>query len=791
MNTVRQLVREVHRRSLWQVLGIFLAASWGVLQVVEVLTETAGLPDWTPTMALVLLLLGLPMCVATAFMQEGMPGGAKEDEADGSEPSGASPQRGSGAARAESPVNLAPGTGSLDLPSQRPSAGTRLFTWRNALLGGLGAFTLLGVSIFAYFVMWSTGIGPMGSLAAQGVFEDREPVVLADFATTTGDPGIGRLVTEALRVDLVESSALSVVPESYLADAKRRMDLPADAPVTPEVGREIAVRDGINALITGEVGALGGGFVLTASLLEARSGDVLAAFRETAATEVDILASIDKLSERIREKAGESLRVIRRGESLEEVTTSSLEALEAYSEAVALHARGREQEAIALLEAALELDPDFGMAWRKLGVVLRNSSGDPNRADQAVRRAFELRDRMTETERWLAEAFYFTYAEVDEQRALQAYERVLATNPDEPTALNNLAIGLPTTAIARSIELLERAVDGPGATFVAYQNLVLSYWSTGRLEEANALAERLTTRFPDNPVAYDRRADLLTMQGRFAEAHEARVAASEVGEISAGRRAFTAMQLASEDFALGHLAEARGHIDDAIRLAEAGDQPSWAIEALTQWAYGMAILGDRPATVEALLARVFGLAEMGRLSTDGWADANVVATTALAGDARSARARLAEYEVVFPPSARDRARRNGHALMEWAVGYASGDWSRSLEGIDEVQSDLACEIRYCWGWWERGRTLEAAGRLAEAKDAYLRSASEIAMTETRWFPLYLPDTLERLARVSAQLGDTATARDADRRLVELWADADAELLPRRAAAEARLAALGG
>lgn len=780
MKSFKHLVREIHRRSVWQVLGVFLAASWGVLQVVEVLTESAGLPDWTPTMALVLLMLGLPVCLATAFVQ----GSSPEEGASGLPASGA--DAGAGRPAASPAADVA----SQELLSQGPTARVRLFTWRNALLGGLGAFTLLGLSIFAYFVMWSMGIGPVGSLEAQGVFEGREPIVLSDFTTPTGDPGLARLVTETLRVDLVESSALSVLPETYVADAKRRMGLPADAPITPEVGREVAVREGIKAIIQGEVGALGGGYVLTASLVEAASGDALAAFRETAGSEADILPAIDKLSERIRQKAGESLRVIRSGESLASVTTSSLAALQAYTEAVALHSSGREQEAIALLESALELDPDFGMAWRKLAVVLRNSASDPARADHAVRRAFELRDRMTETERWLSEAYYFSFAEPDDQRALQAYERVLDSNPDEPTALNNLAIALPPTAAARSIQLLERAVDGPGATFVAHQNLVSRYWSAGRGEEAGAAAERLIARFPDNPVASYRQADLLTMQGRFREAHDTRLAANARGEISEGRRANTMMQLASEDFALGRLAEARGHVDEVIRIAEASGQSSWTVDALMTWAYGLSILGNRRTSVEATVDRVFDLSRMGRLSTDGWADANAVATSALAGDAARAQALLAEYEQVFPPTARSGERRIGHAFMEWAVGYATGDWERSLEAIDRVQDAVGCDYQLCWGWHERGRTLEAAGRLEEAKDAYLRSATDVAMTETRWFPIYLPDALERLARVAEQTGDTAAARDANRRLVELWGDADAELVPRREEASARLAGLG-
>lgn len=153
MNSLKNLIHEAHRRSLWQVLGVFLMASWGVLQVIEVLTETAGLPDWTPSMALVILLVGLPICLATAFVQEGMPG---RDEAPSS---GSDGNQNEDASTAAAPVNLAAGTGSLDRPSTRPSGTRRFLTWRNAVLGGIGGFALLGFSLITYFIMWETGIG--------------------------------------------------------------------------------------------------------------------------------------------------------------------------------------------------------------------------------------------------------------------------------------------------------------------------------------------------------------------------------------------------------------------------------------------------------------------------------------------------------------------------------------------------------------------------------------------------------------------------------------------------------
>lgn len=199
MSGIQKLVREIHRRSLWQVLGIFLAGSWGVLQVVEVLTETAGLPDWTPTFALVLLLIGLPVVMATAFVQEGMPGQDGE-------------------------------VGDVQAP--------------NAVEGGDGP---------------ASDSAPGGAGSASGV---PEPANLADFRDAT-DGNLGDVVTEALRVDLQESPVLELLPPTYVQDAMGRMGRAEDAPFTAEVARELAVRDGFKAVVQGEVAGVGSGYLLT------------------------------------------------------------------------------------------------------------------------------------------------------------------------------------------------------------------------------------------------------------------------------------------------------------------------------------------------------------------------------------------------------------------------------------------------------------------------------------------------------------------------------------------------
>jgi hypothetical protein len=168
---MKKVVHEIHRRSLWQMLGIYLAGSWIALQVVEQLTEAAGLPEWVRPFSLVLLLLGFPIVMATAFIQQGMTGKQAE-------PPGQSVA--DGQSRADE--------GDLEPPPAREQ-GThhKLFTWKNAMLGGLAAFALLGILTAGYLFMRTTGIGPAGTLVAQGLLEEGAKVVLADFESADED----------------------------------------------------------------------------------------------------------------------------------------------------------------------------------------------------------------------------------------------------------------------------------------------------------------------------------------------------------------------------------------------------------------------------------------------------------------------------------------------------------------------------------------------------------------------------------------------------------------------------
>lgn len=351
IHPIKKLARTIHQRSVWQVLAVYLLGSWVLLRAVDLLTLSTGLPEWTPSMALVLLLIGLPITVATAAVQGGLPGLRIEDLVDPNEMVGLTPEQ------------------VLVVPEAHPLYGTGLLTWRNAILGGAMAATLLAGSVTAYLAMWSFGIGPVGSLLAQGVISERDPIMLAGFTNLTDAPSLGALVTEAFRVDLEGSQIVAILPEERVVEALARLGSGPAVPRTDEVAREVSDLLGAKAFIRGEVTRERSMLVLSASILRTDTGEPLASFTERARDDTDLIEAIDMLAQKVRERMGESLRVIRAGLPLASAATNSVPAFRRYAEAVAAEAAGDYVRALSLLEDALEADAGFALARERIVLV--------------------------------------------------------------------------------------------------------------------------------------------------------------------------------------------------------------------------------------------------------------------------------------------------------------------------------------------------------------------------------------------------------------------------------------
>src|SRR5213078_1696350 len=447
-----------------RVATLYALAAIGALTIDYLLVHFIGLPDWFLFGVIALVAAGLPVMLWTGVMER---------------------------RRA-----LAGTTGQAALP-----AGVhRWFTWRRALWAGAAGFAMLTLITAVYMALRTLGIGPVGTLVASGVLAQRDRLVLADFENRTADSTLGPSLTEALRVDLTQSPLLRLMDAAAIGQALGRMGRAAGTPLDLALARELAQRVGAKAVVHGQIDPVGRGYVLSAELVSAADGAVLVALRENANDDGAIIGAVDRLSAKLRERIGESIKTIRASEPLEQVTTGSLEALRKYSQAVKANDAGQLGRAASLLEEAISLDTTFAMAHRKLAVVLTNSGAAPSRIAEAATKAFRHRDRLTPLERYLAEAFYYYRAEFDLTKVESAYRSALELDPENYVALNNLALALNDRrrfAQAESLALRGIAVV-PNPTL--YVNATQAQVAQGKLGEAARTVESLAARAPKSPL---------------------------------------------------------------------------------------------------------------------------------------------------------------------------------------------------------------------------------------------------------------------------------------------------
>ncbi|MBI4543414.1 MAG: tetratricopeptide repeat protein, partial [Gemmatimonadetes bacterium] len=566
--TPAEIWATTRRARLARVLVVYLSISFVVLQVVSMFTEMLGLPGWFFPGAVALLLIGLPIIVTTALVQSvPAPTSARVPTAPNERPGDAENE-----GRAESSasvLSVTPGpSSSID---RAPARVGHWLTWQKAILGGLGAFALWGIVVTAYMVMRSAGIGPVGSLVAAGALEARDRVLVADFENRTPDPQLGAAVTEAFRIDLAQSTIVTVVQPEATREVLRRMQRSVDEPLALELAREVAIREGIKAVVAGEISKAGTGFVLTARLLQPETGGALAAFRETAADSTRIIAALDALSKKLREKVGESLKSIRGNEPLEQVTTSSLEALRRYSQGVrAYDLEANTARAVPLLEEAVALDSAFAMGWRKLGVALQVAGVPRSRQLDAFARAYRYRERLTAFEKYMTEAEYHQNVTGNFQSAIAAYESLLESHPREIGPLVNLGIAYIREGEYERAEAVLRSIELKDVFFATYIFLAVATASQGKLDETRAALDSAAAR--GEPLTPLFRSHLAALQGNWAEAETHARAGLQARNLAFQEQA--RLQLAHLAAVRGRLAEAENWLHDAVRVARELGRPA-------------------------------------------------------------------------------------------------------------------------------------------------------------------------------------------------------------------------
>jgi serine/threonine protein kinase/tetratricopeptide (TPR) repeat protein len=449
----------------------------------------------------------------------------------------------------------------------------------------------------------------------------KDSVLLADFVNTTGDPVFEGTLKQALAVQLEQSPYLNLLPESQIRKALKFMGRPSDEHLTRDVAREICLRENVKAMLTGSISSLGSHYVITLEAINAQNGDSLDREQVEAESKEQVLKSLDQAASHLREKLGESIASVQRfATPLESATTSSLEALQAFTLGQADHQHTKDDAAIPHLKRAVELDPNFAMAYATLGVV-QNNQLRPVEAKEALKKANELKDRASEREKFYIQSHYDDVVLKNPAKTLDLYKEWMQVYPRDTVPRDNAAL---TYSIMgqheKAMEIASETLRIEPNDRYAYANLAGAYEGLNRFDEARNIAEEAVTRKLDSlPIhivlsdlayirgdwnAYDHEIDLakgtpdeplmlffktvgLAAMGKMKAARE--VGAQARAELlSGGGKDFAAIILASEaysDCLIGDLAEGRRRAEESLALSQDRDPRSFA-------AAGLAMAGD-------------------------------------------------------------------------------------------------------------------------------------------------------------------------------------------------------
>jgi Tfp pilus assembly protein PilF len=358
---------------------------------------------------------------------------------------------------------------------------------------------------------------------------DKDVLVLGDFTNTTGDPVFDGTLRQGLTVQLEQSPFLHLVAEDRIRQVLRMMGQPDDARLTPAVALEVCERTASAAVLNGSIASLGSQYVLGLRAVDCRNGQVLGAEQAQATRKEDVLNALSQIASRFRTRVGESLATVEKYDTpLVDATTPSLEALKAYSLGRRRHATGGNIAARPFFRRAVELDPNFAMAYAYLSTAYGNHR-EPGLAAENIRKAYDLRAKVSERERFYIESHYYEYGTGELEKALQVLEQWQQTYPGYYSpymtsgAIYRL-LGNPEKALEEARESM-RLEPNSG---LSHSNLGTDYVILDRLEEAEAVFKLAEERKLENDNLPRYRYTLAFLKGDTARMEQ--VASAAMGK---------------------------------------------------------------------------------------------------------------------------------------------------------------------------------------------------------------------------------------------------------------------
>jgi serine/threonine protein kinase/tetratricopeptide (TPR) repeat protein len=660
------------------------------------------------------------------------------------------------------------------------------------------------VGLLAVVVALSVGIQRLAStptLRETGALGTRDPVVLADFVNRTPDSTLAATLTDAFRVDLGQSDAVQLADPTQVASTLSQMRRSTEGPLAPDLAREVAQRQGIKAVVTGEVGAAGMGYVLSAAVVSAADGHTLTAVRTTAPDDRHLITALDELSGRLRERIGESVARVHATPPLEQVTTGSLEALRKYSAAFrAGWEAGDFDRAIALLRDATAIDTTFASGYRLMAIAIGNTRGARSAQVDAITRAYLHQDRLSEYERLTLTAVYQLFVESDLERAVTT-QRIL--REEDRTADDAALLGSMLRLAGRCGEadsLFDIAIDSLPRMGVPYGNKLTCALEQGRIMEAESTLSRLALAVPQHPALGLSRAYVFTSRGELDSAVSilAKWRRDQAADQSVQTRGSWLQARLSEG--RGRIVEAERYLQEYMAASEERGLPADRLLGavkLAELELRYRRRADRAiATVQDALRR-HPLDSLPPLDRPYLTLAEFFAAAGRTGDARRL---VADYERVVPQGLR-----RGQSALEAAVASAlalaqhrpsdaitaARAWNLGLaiNADSRIDASAAPHCRTC-GLYELGQAFEEEGQPDSALAAYRRLVDAPGIWNLLSAHAIAP-AWRRLGELYEARGQRTEALDAHAQFAARWKNADPELQPAVREARQRITALTG
>jgi Flp pilus assembly protein TadD len=587
---------------------------------------------------------------------------------------------------------------------------------------------------------------------------EQDTIILADFLNTTGEPVFDGALKVALAVALEQSPFLKVFPDNRVRETLRLMQRPPDTRLTPETAREVARREQLKALVSGSIARLGTHYVLAVEAINAATGEVLAREQVEVSAKEQVLASLGSITSQLRERLGESLALIERFDvPLAQATTGSLEALHAYSLALDQGRMVPRLEAVPHLQRAIELDPNFAMAQALLSGVYANN-GRSAEAPALSRKAFELRDRVSERERFFISWRYYIDAEQAWDKALDLSVSWTRTYAREAFAFNSL--GMASAAFGQhdqAVDAFQNAIKLDPRFVPPHGNLVGSLIALNRFDQAAALLEEAAAQGIDVSSG-PRTAYLLA----FLKGDEQ----AATREIEALRRthALSSSMLEARTSAFSGKTQAAHALYQRGVKSAVGEQLH---EVAAQWTMEDAELHAIVGDCDQTRREVAGGLELNR---DNYTLERAGRALALCGDNEASR--LSDELRARFPNATLTARLQVPVIAA-AQAVNRRDFARAIQLLDEVKPYDHAPAAEFWPSYLRGEAYLGLKNAASASGQFQSIVEHRGEAPTS--PLYALAHVGA-ARAAAMSGDTVRARASYESFFALWKGTDVSRL---------------